>query len=48
MSIADSQNSKVHSPDDSSSAVEAFIKRWEGLGAAERANCQLFLERLLG
>jgi hypothetical protein len=27
-------------------AVQAFIERWEASGAAERANCQIFLSEL--
>jgi hypothetical protein len=43
MATADNQNANVAASDDSLPAVEAFIKRWEGSGAAERANYQLFL-----
>jgi hypothetical protein len=46
MSTADNQISVVVSSDDPPPAVEAFIKRWEGSGAAERANYQLFLSEL--
>lgn len=43
MATADNQNAKVAASDDSLPAVEAFIKRGEGFGAAERANYQLVL-----